>query len=90
MGTLSSYALLYIHQIRTRRGFAAPTTWVLLLFVFCSVVGRFGVAFIGFAFTLEETPLYTPQLLRPNWVNGTIGQGGLSNTALTTEGDKGE
>ena len=66
MGTLSSYTLLYIHQVRTRRGLVAPTTWLLFLFVLCSVVGRFGVALLGFAFNLEETPLYSAPVYRPN------------------------
>ncbi|KAF8423525.1 hypothetical protein EV426DRAFT_601855 [Tirmania nivea] len=75
MGTLSSYALLFTHQVRTQRCFASPTTWILFLFLLFSVFGRFGVAFLGFAFTLEDTPLYTPALFRPNWANGTINGG---------------
>ena len=82
MGTLSSYALLFVHQARTRRGLVTPTTWVLLLFLFCSLGGRFGVAFLGFAFNLEETPHYTPPLFRPNWANGTVDSGSSYDTVL--------
>ncbi|KAF8423515.1 hypothetical protein EV426DRAFT_115312 [Tirmania nivea] len=72
MGTLSSYALLFMHQVRTQRGFASPTTWILFLFLLFSVFGRFGVAFLGFTYTLEDRSNYTPPLTRPNWANGTI------------------
>lgn len=74
-GTLSSYTFLFIHQVRTRRGLAASTTWVLLLFLLCSLVGRFGVSFLGFSFNLEESPFYGPPLFRPNWANGTVNPG---------------
>jgi len=44
----------------------------LFLFLLCSLFGRFGVAFLGFAFNLEETSKYTPPLFRPDWMNGTL------------------
>ena len=82
-GTLGSYAALFIHQARTRRGLGTPATWVLFLYVFCSVAGRFGVAFLGFAFNLEDSPVYTPALLRPNWEGGTVNGDGSHDAALT-------
>jgi len=71
-GTLSSYGLLFLHQVRTRQGRFAPMTWVLFLFLLCSLLSRFGVAFLGFAFNLEDTPYYNAPVLRPDWVNGTV------------------
>ncbi|KAF8423516.1 hypothetical protein EV426DRAFT_700129 [Tirmania nivea] len=72
MGTPSSYALLFMHQVRTRRGLVTPTTWVLFLYLLGSVFGRFGVAFLGFAVNLDDSAVYTPPLFRPNWANGTV------------------
>jgi len=83
-GTLWSYASLFVHQVRTRRGIVNPTTWVLFLFLFCSLVGRFGVAFFGFAFNLEDSPSYTPALFRPNWANGTVHGDGSHDAALAS------
>ena len=71
-GTLTSYTLLFIHQVNTRRERFAPTTWILFLFLLSSLVGRFGVAFIGFAFNIEDRSHYTAPLFRPNWTNGTV------------------
>ena len=88
-GTLSSYAFLFMHQIRTRQGLVTPTTWVLFLFLLCSVAGRLGVALLGFAFNLDESPLYTPPLFRPDWVNGAVTSDGLtldSESKLASQG----
>ena len=82
-GTLSSYALLFIHQVRPRRKRVASTTWILFLFLLCSLVGRFGVAFLGFAFNIEDRLHYIPPLFRPNWENGTVNPNtGDQETAL--------
>jgi len=83
-GTLGSYALLFIHQVRTRRSLVAPTTSVLFLYLFCSIAGRFSVAFLGFAFNLENSPLYNPALFRPNWVNGTVNGDDSHDAALAS------
>jgi len=71
-GTLWSYCLLCIHQFRPLQRLATAAAWVLFLFLLCSLVGRFGVAFLGFAFVLEDIPHYTPALFRPNWETGTV------------------
>jgi len=84
-GTLLSYASLFIHQVRTRRGLGASTTWVLFLFLVCSLLGRFGVAFLGFAFNLEEKPYYTHRLFRPDWVNGAVNGDDSVRMALASE-----
>ena len=83
-GTLSSYAFLFWHQVRNRKGLATLTTWGLLLYVLGSVFGRFGVAFLGLAYNLEETPLYDPPLFRPNWANGTVNGEFASLTSNST------
>lgn len=83
-GTLSSYTSLFIQQARTRRG---STTSVLFLFLVCSLLGRFGVAFLGFAFNLEEKPYYTHRLFRPDWVNGTVNGDDSVRMALASELD---
>ena len=72
-GTLSSFTLLFVHQVRTRQGLVASTTWVLLLFLLCSLLGRFGVSLLGFAFNLEDSPFYDPPLFRSDWANATLG-----------------
>ena len=82
MGSLSSYALLFFHQVKARGRHITRTTLVLFLYLICSIVGRFGVAFLGFAFNLDETPLYTQPLLRPNWVNGTVNTNDAHGMAL--------
>jgi len=84
-GALSSYASLFVHQVRTRRGVVAPTTWVLFLFLLCSFLGRFGVAFLGFAFNPEENPHYTPPLFTPDWVNGTVNEDDSMRIALASK-----
>jgi len=61
-----------MHQVRTRQGLVSPTTWVLFLFLICSLCGRFGVAFLGFAFNLEDKVFHHNAIVRPDWVNGTI------------------
>ena len=63
-----------MHQASTRQGLAAPTTWVLFLFLLCSLLGRFGVAFLGFAFNLDNvgTTKYQPPLFKTDWVNMTL------------------
>ena len=78
-----------MHQIHTREGLVTPTTWVLFLFLLCSVAGRFGVAVLGFAFNLDESPFYTPPLLRPDWANGAVNSDGLtlaSESNFTSQG----
>ena len=80
-GTLLSYTLLFIQQVRIRQRLGTPNTWVLCLFVLCSLAGRFGVAFLGFSFNLEETPHVEHALLRPNWVNGTANGGSSQDMA---------
>ena len=67
-----SYTLLFVHQARTRQGIASLTTWVLFLFLLCSLIGRFGIAFLGFAYNLEEMPYFISPILRPDWDNGTV------------------
>ena len=79
MGTLSAYTLLFMHQLRTCR---CHGTWALGLYLVSSVVGRFGVAFLGFAFNIEEAPLYTAPLFRPNWKQGLVKGDGSHDTAL--------
>ncbi|KAF8423514.1 hypothetical protein EV426DRAFT_717345 [Tirmania nivea] len=71
-GTLSSYAAILMNKVRARWGFVTPTTWVLFLYLLGSLFGRFGVAFLGFAFNLEDSPHFSPALFRPNWANGTV------------------
>ena len=83
-GTLSSYALLFVHQVRTRQAMVSLTTWLLFLFLLCSVLGRFGVASLGFAFNLEESPNYYPPLFRPDWANGTVGGSDTIEKALAS------
>ena len=61
-----------MHQARTRQGLVSPTTWVLFLFLICSLCGRFGVAFLGFAFNLEDKAFHHAPIVRPDWVNGMI------------------
>ena len=34
--------------------------------------GRFGVAFLGFAFNLENKPFHDAPILRPDWAKGTL------------------
>jgi len=45
---------------------------VSFLFLLCSLVGRFGVAFLGFGFNLEDTSFHEETIFRPDWVNGTL------------------
>jgi len=71
-GAPSTYAALFMHQVGTRRGLAASTTWVLFLFLLCSLIGIFGVALLGFAFNLEENPNFNQPLCKTDWVNGTM------------------
>lgn len=49
-----------------------PTHIVIFLYLLCSICGRFGVAFLGFGYTLEITVEYTPPQLRPDWENLTL------------------
>jgi len=84
-GTLSAYASLFIHQFHTRKGLVSFNTWVLFLFLLCSVIGRFGVAFLGFAFNLEDSPNYIPRLFMPDWGNGTVGGNDSIEMALASE-----
>lgn len=74
-GTLSSYILLFMHRVHTWQGLVTSTTGVLVLFLLCSLVGRFGVAFLGFGFSLDDTLIYIPPLSRPDWRNGSISEG---------------
>ena len=89
-GTLSSYAFLFMHQIHTRQGLVTPTTWVLFLFLLCSIAGRLGVALLGFAFNFDERPLYTPPLWRPDWVNGAVNINGLTLASESTVASQGQ
>jgi len=84
IGSPSAYALLFMRQVRSHRGLIAPTTWVLFLFLLGSIVGRFGVAFLGFAVNLDDSALYTPPLFRPNWANGTVNGDDSHDTALAS------
>ena len=72
-------------QVRTRQALATPTTWVLFLFLICSLLGRFGVAFLGFAFNLEENAYYIPPLSRPDWRNGTVNGDDSIQKALASQ-----
>ena len=74
-----------MHQVRTRQGLVAPTTWVLLLFLLCSLLGRFGVALLGFAFNLEDTAFYEPPHFRPDWANMTLGRDDSIAMALVSQ-----
>ena len=47
------------------------TTTVVLIYIACAIVGYFCVAFLGFAYNLDEIAIYTEPLLRPDWVNLT-------------------
>ncbi|KAF8423518.1 hypothetical protein EV426DRAFT_700130 [Tirmania nivea] len=60
-GTLSSYASLFMHKV--------GISGVVFLYLLCSVVGRFGVVTLGFAFNIEESP---PPLFRPDWAKGAV------------------
>ena len=42
------------------------------MFLFTSLVGSFGIAFLGFAFAIDDTPKHTAALYRPDWVNATL------------------
>ena len=42
------------------------------IFIVLSIVVRFGVVLLGFAYNLEENPVFTPPLYRPDWVNMTV------------------
>ena len=86
-GTLSSYASLFKHRVRTRKGVVSLTTWVLYLFLLCSILGRFGVAFLGFAFNLDDNPYYYHPIVRADWVNGTVGGNHSIENALAPEQD---
>lgn len=71
-GTLPSYMSLFVNQVRIRQRLATSTTWVLLLYILFSIFGRFGIAFLGFAFNFGETLHYAPPLFRPNWADGIV------------------
>jgi len=60
-----------MNQVRTQQ-LASLTTWLLLVFLLCSLLGRFGVALLGFAFTIEDNSVYEAPILRPDWANGTL------------------
>ena len=75
-----------MHRIRTRQGLVAPTTWVLFVFLLCSVAGRFGVALLGFAFNLDDTSFVTSAYFRPDWVNGTMNMILASESSRTSYG----
>ena len=70
-GTLSSYTLLLRNQF-TKRHWANLTTYVALMFIWVSIIGRFAVAFLGFAYNLEDTAHYRAPLSRPDWVHLSI------------------
>ena len=83
-GTLWSYFLLFMRQFRRLKRLTAATTWVLFVFLLSSLIGRFGVAFLGFAFLLEDIPIYTPAVFRPNWANGTVNSDSPHDAALAS------
>ena len=37
-----------------------------------SILGRFSVAFLGFAYNLYDESIFTPSIYRPDWVNQTM------------------
>lgn len=61
-----------MHQILPRRGLATSPSWILFPFLLCSLLGRFGVAFLGFAFNLDDTVYHIDPLTQPDWVNGSL------------------
>ena len=83
-GTLWSYCLLFIRQFRPLKCLAAATTWVLFIFLLFSLIGRFGGAFLGFAFLLEDISIHTPAIFRPNWANGAVNGDGSHDAALAS------
>ncbi|RPB29215.1 hypothetical protein L211DRAFT_864775 [Terfezia boudieri ATCC MYA-4762] len=84
-GTPLSYTALFMHEIRTRRGLVASGTLMLFLFLLCSLLGRFGIAFLGLAFNLDDSPHFTPPLFRPDWKNGTLSKDSSVLTDLASE-----
>jgi len=74
-----------MHEVRTRRGLVTSATWVLLLFLLCSLLGRFGIALLGLAFNLDDSPQFTPALFRPDWANGTLSKDDSVLTDLASE-----
>ena len=58
---------------------------MLVLYLLCSLLGRFGVAFLGLTFNLEDTPDYKPSLFRPDWQNGTLHRDNSIETAMGLE-----
>ena len=75
-GTLSSYALLLLNELRTCKHLR--TIFPILLYLITSLIGRFGVGFIGLTFNLNVEVSYIAPLMRPDWSNG---QSQLSSTA---------
>lgn len=58
--------------MRNSIGLRSVQTYIVLLFLICSIFGRFGVALLGLAFNLEDTPHYIPPRFRPDWVHLTV------------------
>lgn len=45
---------------------------MLILYLLCSILGRFGVAFLGLTFNLDDAPFYRPPLSIPDWGSKTL------------------
>jgi len=82
-GTLSQYALLFKRQVFTLQQ-CDSTALLLFLFLLCSLLGRFGVAFLGFAYNIDVDPYSDAPLFRPDWENGSLNRDDSSLKALTS------
>jgi len=81
-GTLSQYASVFKHQVFTGQQ-CGSTTLLLFLFLLFSLLGRFGVALLGFAYNLKVNLYSEGPLFRPDWGNGTLSGDDSSLKALT-------
>ena len=77
-GSLLGYSTLFARRICTPYTRKKPESksgkvlLVVFVFMVLSVIGRFSVAFLGFAYNLQETPHNQQPLFRPDWVNLTF------------------
>ena len=58
---------------------------MLVLYLLCSLFGRFGVAFLGLTFNLDDSPVNIPPLSAPAWENGTLHRDDSIQEALDKE-----
>ena len=59
---------------------------VVFVFMVVSVLGRFGVALLGFAYNLEDTPYVKEALYRPDWAGLTFMSDMLNSSGITLSG----